>query len=141
MTTYRADLARGWLFENWLWFAKTFGMALKRQLPVEFTICSTREQNDSDPRRISLVARTELPPDGELAELYLRTERVPECLEKYQESQLLRQWKAWTAVARVAEALDRTLKNGDTEFLDRLSAWLDTQPEPARPADQGQAAS
>jgi hypothetical protein len=35
MTTYRIDLARGWLFENWLWFAKTFGMALKRQLPVE----------------------------------------------------------------------------------------------------------
>ena len=80
MTTYRIDLARGWLFENWLWFAKTFGMALKQQMPVELTICYTREENDSGLRRISLVARTELPPDDELAELYLRTERVPECL-------------------------------------------------------------
>jgi hypothetical protein len=135
MMTYRTDLARGWLLENWLWFAKTFSLAMKHGMPVEMTVCHTHEQNDPNPRRISLIARTELPPDREFAGIYLRSERVPECLEKYGEVRLLRQWKGWNVLARIVNALDRNLASGDTRFLDRLSAWVEAEPETMKPPD------
>ena len=62
-------------------------------------------------------------------------------LKNYDESQLLRQWKGCTVLARMVDALDRNLTSGDRRFLDRLSAWVEAGQEAARPDDRRPAAS